>query len=596
MPTNIITSPANLGQLSTLPITIGGTVSTTAPSDFFRFTLGSLSDVNLSLTGLTADADIRIIRDVNNNGIVDAGDVIVTSGNGGTANDSINLNNQAAGTYFAQIYQFTGNTGYTLRLSSGTSTNNLIASEENIGALSTMPVLRSGYVGDTDTSDIYGFQLTGLSDINVALTGLSADADVRIIRDANNNGIIDATDAIAFSSNGGTRSDAINLNNQAAGNYFAQVYQYTGNTSYTLQLSNAARNNLIAAEENLGALSAAPFVRNGSVGDTDTSDIYGFQLTSAGDINVALTGLSADADVRVIRDANNNGVVDATDVVAYSSNGGSRNDAINLNNQAAGNYFAEVYQFAGTTNYNLKLSNAYNNNLIAAEENLGALSNTPVVRGGYIDSTDASDVYAFQITNASDINISLTGLSADADVRIIRDANNNGVSDAGDVVVTSSNGGSTNDSINLNDQAAGNYFAEVYQFAGNTSYSLKLSNAGISNLVAPEETIAVGFGANVNRFGNVNSSDTSDIYKFSLSGATYATAKISGLSADADLRIIRDTNSNGIVDTGEVIGSSTRSGTAIDTVSGFLGAGDYLVQVYQYANSSANYTLNVTTL
>jgi hypothetical protein len=596
MPTNIITSPANLGQLSTLPITIGGTVSTAAPSDFFRFTLGSLSDVNLSLTGLTADADIRIIRDVNNNGIVDAGDVIVTSGNGGTANDSINLNNQAAGTYFAQVYQFTGNTGYTLRLSSGTSTNNLIASEGNIGTLSSIPVLRNGYVGDTDTSDIYGFQLTGLSDINVALTGLSADADVRIIRDANNNGIIDATDAIAFSSNGGTRSDAINLNNQAAGNYFAQVYQYTGNTSYTLQLSNAARNNLIAAEENLGALSAAPFVRNGSVGDTDTSDIYGFQLTSAGDINVALTGLSADADVRVIRDANNNGVVDATDVVAYSSNGGSRNDAINLNNQAAGNYFAEVYQFAGTTNYNLKLSNAYNNNLIAAEENLGALSNTPVVRGGYIDSTDASDVYAFQITNASDINISLTGLSADADIRIIRDANNNGVSDAGDVVVTSSNGGSANDSINLNDQAAGNYFAEVYQFAGNTSYSLKLSNAGISNLVAPEETIAVGFGANVNRFGNVNSSDTSDIYKFSLSGATYATAKISGLSADADLRIIRDTNSNGIVDTGEVIGSSTRSGTAIDTVSGFLGAGDYLVQVYQYANSSANYTLNVTTL
>jgi hypothetical protein len=65
---------------------------------------------------------------------------------------------------------------------------------------------------------------------------LSNDADVRLIRDANNNGIIDSGEEITRSSSGSTYSEGINWS-LGVGNYFVQVYQYSSDTNYNLSLS-----------------------------------------------------------------------------------------------------------------------------------------------------------------------------------------------------------------------------------------------------------------------------------------------------------------------------------------------------------------------
>lgn len=78
--------------------------------------MGSTSDVKLTLTDLSANADLRLIQDGNNNRIVDTGEVLSTSSLGGSTSDMINYASLAAGTYFVQVYQFNGNTNYTLSL------------------------------------------------------------------------------------------------------------------------------------------------------------------------------------------------------------------------------------------------------------------------------------------------------------------------------------------------------------------------------------------------------------------------------------------------------------------------------------------------
>jgi hypothetical protein len=198
--------------------------------------MDNTSNFNLSLTGLSSDADVRLIQDVNSNGIVDDGDEIVRSAWGGSNDESINRS-LAAGTYFAQVYQYSGDTNYNLNLSATApqTPSNLLPVEVDLGTLSDTQTY-SNNVSSTDTADVYRFSMDNTSNFNLSLTGLSSDADVRLIQDVNSNGIVDDGDEIARSSLSDSQDELINRS-LAAGTYFAQVYQYSGDTNYNLSLS-----------------------------------------------------------------------------------------------------------------------------------------------------------------------------------------------------------------------------------------------------------------------------------------------------------------------------------------------------------------------
>ncbi|CCI14433.1 hypothetical protein MICAE_2560001 [Microcystis aeruginosa PCC 9806] len=91
----------------------------------------------------------------------------------------------------------------------------------------------------------------------------------------------------------------------------------------------------------------------------------------------------------------------------------------------------------------------------------------------------------------------------------------------------------------------------------------------------------------------MGSNDTSDFYRFSVFGSRQLTAVVNGLSSDADLRLIRDIDSDGILDAGELVASSTNLGTSPESINRLLGTGDYYLQVYQFSGDT-NYNLGVT--
>jgi ELWxxDGT repeat protein len=86
-----------------------GRVSGLDNNDYFKFTIGASTSVNLALTGLTGNADLQLLNST--------GGVIVTSATAGTANESVSQT-LVAGTYFARVYS-AGNvsTKYQLSLS-----------------------------------------------------------------------------------------------------------------------------------------------------------------------------------------------------------------------------------------------------------------------------------------------------------------------------------------------------------------------------------------------------------------------------------------------------------------------------------------------
>jgi hypothetical protein len=236
-----------------------------------------------------------------------------------------------------------------------------------------------------------------------------------------------------------------------------------------------------------------------------------------------------------------------------------------------------------------------------AEFTLGSLSGTPVVASNFVGDSDTQDIYSFTLDSIGSINLALTGLSADADVRLYQDTNNNGVIDIGTdrFVSSSARGGSNDDSINVEAQAAGDYLVDVYRFStNNTNYDLRLSTTSTytaSNLL-PTETEVGNLNGTETFYGSVGENDTADVYHFILDSARDFSLSLTGLSSDADVRLIQDRNSNLVVDAGEVIASSTAGSTFSESINEFLSTGEYFVEVYQYtANTDFNsYTLSLT--
>jgi hypothetical protein len=237
----------------------------------------------------------------------------------------------------------------------------------------------------------------------------------------------------------------------------------------------------LGTARNLGSLSST-FSLNGAVGATDLSDVYRLSLTSD-HLNVALTGLSADADIRVIRDVNSNGTIDYGEILASSSRSSTRDETINLSGLSSGDYFVEVLRYSGNTSYKLGLSNSFTNDLLGVETDLGGLTGTRVF-SGQINNTNTSDNYRFSVSNftlpifgtsiPTTVNVSLSGLSTDADVRLIRDGNGNGFVDSSDVVTGSYRGGAVAELFTTVLQT-GTYFVQVNQFNGSTDYHLGIS-------------------------------------------------------------------------------------------------------------------------
>ncbi|NJM47408.1 MAG: S8 family serine peptidase [Alkalinema sp. RU_4_3] len=329
-----------------------------------------------------------------------------------------------------------------------------------------------------DRSDIYAFSLTSGSRTQITLSALAADADLRLIQDANNNGQIEANEVLRVSEFAGTRNDTIELSSLAIGNYFLEVSAYSGSTNYRLDISAAGTDtgSTIATASELGIINGNKTIP-GTIGigiNGDPSDLYRFRITNDSNLQIDLTGLSSDADLYLIQDANNNGLIDTGETLGRSILSGNSPERISLNNLRSGTYFVEVSQYRGQSAYSLSISADSAGDTPRTARILDNIPGVTTTVREYVSTSDSEDFYRFFLNSNSNVEINLRNLTSDADLYLIRDANNNGLYDIGEAIDLSLRTGSQAEQISLQNLAAGNYFIRVRSFLGenNTNYTL----------------------------------------------------------------------------------------------------------------------------
>ncbi len=139
--------------------------------------------------------------------------------------------------------------------------------------------------------------------------------------------------------------------------------------------------NTIGTALDIGNLNGE-FRFSGNVSPADPVDVFQFNLTGTGSLNVDLTSLSADADLYLVRDFNNDRVVNNNEVIGLSEQFGNRAESIRLSNLAPGQYFVFVLQYEGSTDYQLTINTA-----VSASNNSNAFN--PLYGYGLVDARAA---------------------------------------------------------------------------------------------------------------------------------------------------------------------------------------------------------------
>lgn len=130
----------------------------------------------------------------------------------------------------------------------------------------------------------------------------------------------------------------------------------------------------------------------------------------------------------------------------------------------------------------------------------------------------------------------------------------------------------------------------------NTTIGSGGSNSSDSLTLTPEEDFSV-LSSQLSRSEVVSPTDPNDVYRFSLSDTRYFSLTLSRLNRDADVRLYEETTNNNVLDLGDdlLIDSSTRGGTADESMYLLLEAGTYYIRVYPFSTSgNINYTLTVS--
>ncbi len=180
-------------------------------NDYVKFTVGRFTRLTATLTGMTRNVRFQLLNA--------AGQVIKGSNRPGRQDQQI-IRCVRAGTYYLRAFRLTpGVSDYIMRVIGYPDRDRFSRPQaENLGPI-TAPRIIQGEVGQLPTTadryDWYAFRVTGPRQIVATLSGLSLNANLRLL---------DATGrTLRVSRNVGTSDERIVFNALRAGRYFIQV-------------------------------------------------------------------------------------------------------------------------------------------------------------------------------------------------------------------------------------------------------------------------------------------------------------------------------------------------------------------------------------
>jgi Domain of unknown function (DUF4394)/Bacterial pre-peptidase C-terminal domain len=220
-----------------------------------------------------------------------------------------------------------------------TEPNNTFLQATDLGTLTQPRIIRDS-VSRADKFDFYSVRLAARSGFSALLRNLNRNADLSLY-DSNRN-------RIALSNKPGTQADVISTVLEA-GSYFVRVNSTGSQNNYRLRFATTAPPDLAGntqAEARAITVGATPTVFKDAVSTADPNDFYQVTTTAFGNLNLNLTGLTADANVQIL---NSTGTVIRSAIASDATP-----ESIGAGLQA-GTYFIRVFPGASnaTTNYDL---------------------------------------------------------------------------------------------------------------------------------------------------------------------------------------------------------------------------------------------------
>ncbi len=294
-------------------------------------------------------------------------------------------------------------------------------------------------VGDYDLNDYYRFNVGSLTRANLNISGLSADADLYLL-DANGN-------TITSSTAGGTFSDAITRDLQP-GTYYVQVRRYSGNTTYTLSTSGQVLQQNRPPAVTVGNQFVQPyqsFLPSFSATDPDGNPIthYRFRDTTNGGGYFTVNGVAQPSN-QIIE-------VAASQLNTVRFVGGTPGDDTVQMTAMDGSVWSDWQSFV--------ISSDSAGNSLGAARTIALTTNAQTLQE-FVSTNDNDDYYRFTVGARTRVNLGISGLGIDADLRLL---------DAfGNTIATSAFGGTSNDSI-TQEIDPGTYYVRVNRSSGNST-------------------------------------------------------------------------------------------------------------------------------
>jgi len=565
-----------------------GYIDSSDTADYYKIAVSSGMDFIITMTPPSgADFDL-VLYDTNQTSIH-------TSSYGGTTTDTVGAIATGSGYFYVKVYQYTGSGTYSMDVSvaGGTSTQNDMGTGDDAGdGISSATLIRSGsgngYIDSSDTADWYKISVSSGQTVTVSMTPPSgADFDL----------ILDDTgqSALGSSSLGGTQTDTVTGTATASGYFYIDVYRYSGSGIYSLTVTESGSNtqdDMSSGADAGGSLDTATAISAGTgsgyVDSSDTADYYKVSVSSGQTIQASLTPPTGSDFDLYLYDTNQT-------QVDSSSYGGSQTDTVDGTASASGYFYIYVYRYSGQGIYSLTVTTtggtATQNDMGTGTDAGGSLSAATTISAGsgigYVGSTDTYDYYKVSVSSGQTIQASLTPPSgADFDI-VLYDTNQTWTD-------SSSYGGSQTDTVEGTATSSGYFYIEVDQFSGSGIYSLTItvtggtsqndmsSGADAGGSLDTATAISAGTGS-----GYIDSSDTADYYKVSVSSGQTVMASLTPPSgADFDIKLYDTSQTQ--VDSSSLGGSQTDSGDGTATSSGY-----FYVTVYRYSGEGI-YTLTIT--
>jgi hypothetical protein len=298
---------------ATIPVNTGisAAIGSATDKDWFRFTVPTTSNLNITLGNLPADYDIILYNS--------AGTEVARSENGGTTSETIAVNNVTVGDYYVQVLGYNGANSttvcYSLNVgvtsSGGCSSPYDNSTNGTTGGAAQVPLNNAitGLISPSADVDYYKFVITNGGTISITLSTLPGDYDLKLFNSANTQ--------VGISQNGGTTSETINYT-AAAGTYYVQVYGYNGANSstqcYTLNVTT-------------GTASREEFTVKGK------QTLSVFPNPASSQVQVVIPGNREKSEIRVF---------DIYGRMVMQQNSSSENTKLNVSKLSSGVYLVKV--------------------------------------------------------------------------------------------------------------------------------------------------------------------------------------------------------------------------------------------------------------